>query len=125
MLVFLQPIILVSVPYRGLIFLNIRRGRRGRIKIKPFPSPTGDLYFSILQAMFNSLVSFPSPTGDLYFSIKNSAYWDTESRFRPLPGTYISQLQQRKNRKTRRNCVSVPYRGLIFLNTISAIPCKH
>ena len=37
---------------------------------------------------------FPSPTGDLYFSIIlcNNEKIEKHASFRPLPGTYISQL---------------------------------
>ena len=45
---------------------------------------------------------------------------DTQNRdcFRPLPGTYISQLLHGTS-KSGRKFVSVPYRGLIFLNHTS------
>ena len=36
-------------------------------------------------------------------------------RFRPLSGSYISQLRQ-SNQKKQSNKVSVPYRGATFLN---------
>ena len=86
-----------------------------------FPSPTGDLYFSIgmktalesittarfrplpgtyisqFEKHFSFLLSilFPSPTGDLYFSIGTVCdvmELQHDNRFRPLPGTYISQF---------------------------------
>ena len=58
-----------------------------------FPSPTGDLYFSITSAnICSTKKEFPSPTGDLYFSISICT-----------PSGFCSP-------------VSVPYRGLIFLN---------
>ena len=132
-----------------------------------FPSPTGDLYFSINTTILNVLVcqsfrplpgtyisqwrsklklqkvlkKFPSPTGDLYFSIQksNEGQQVPFASFRPLPGTYISQLIKVKAKKNGFRCfrplpgtyisqfflqirlekhytVSVPYRGLIFLN---------
>ena len=60
----------VSVPCRGLIFLNKTSGetKAGR---KLFPSPVGDLYFSIgeINAYDEYDLLFPSPVGDLYFSI--------------------------------------------------------
>ena len=38
-----------------------------------FPSPTGDLYFSITSAnICSTKKEFPSPTGDLYFSIEST-----------------------------------------------------
>ena len=59
---------LVSVPYRGATFLNI------------------DRTFLMLQAQF------PSPIGELHFSIAtaSSVAWGNIS-FRPLSGSYISQ----------------------------------
>ena len=47
---------------------------------------------------------------------------DTQNRdcFRPLPGTYISQLLHGTS-KSGRKFVSVPYRGLIFLNSYEEI----
>ena len=60
-----------------------------------FPSPTGDLYFSITSAnICSTKKEFPSPTGDLYFSISICT-----------PSGFCSP-------------VSVPYRGLIFLNWV-------
>ena len=60
----------VSVPYRGATFLN-----KGLIWVKQirtqFPSPIGELHFSIGDYMnlkgFD--VPFPSPIGELHFSI--------------------------------------------------------
>ena len=40
-----------------------------------FPSPTGDLYFSITSAnICSTKKEFPSPTGDLYFSIPSPQF---------------------------------------------------
>ena len=67
--------------------------------LKKFPSPTGDLYFSMVVrgVESNHPTPFPSPTGDLYFSIVCSS------------GLKLWQF------------VSVPYRGLIFLNLVSLV----
>ena len=61
--------------------------------LNPFPSPTGDLYFSIVhvKSEITDFPSFPSPTGDLYFSIFIGVVTIVGTSFRPLPGTYISQ----------------------------------
>ena len=61
---------MVFVPYRGLIFLNSKKDFVGELQ-EVFPSPTGDLYFSIVPVLTShaGLNPFPSPTGDLYFSI--------------------------------------------------------
>ena len=62
----------VSVPYRGATFLN---GETADIKAmykSMFPSPIGELHFSIaeLHLLYNIYISFPSPIGELHFSIK-------------------------------------------------------
>ena len=95
-------LIMVSVPYRGLIFLNriwcvIPESAKG---FRPLPGTYISQYCNVLSTP--SLVCF-----------------------RPLPGTYISQWSRVCCQKWHKRTVSVPYRGLIFLNTISAIPCKH
>ena len=68
---------MVFVPYRGLIFLNSKKDFVGELQ-EVFPSPTGDLYFSIVPVLTShaGLNPFPSPTGDLYFSIKESSYYE-------------------------------------------------
>ena len=132
---------LVSVPCRGLIFLNAGDVLCERWK-EMFPSPVGDLYFSIvvreakkqtqkcvsvpcrgliflnknwwvkktvswvsvpcrgliflnkeLEIEGIKLTAFPSPVGDLYFSIcVTEKHWtQVYYCFRPLSGTYISQ----------------------------------
>ena len=58
-----------------------------------FPSPIGELHFSILSKIFSSIVGkFPSPIGELHFSIVITNFIKTG------------------------NPVSVPYRGATFLN---------
>ena len=110
---------MVFVPYRGLIFLNSKKDFVGELQ-EVFPSPTGDLYFSIpFETPYTAKTRFPSPTGDLYFSmafgilyfengirvsvpyrgliflncLSLSVWIDNGSSFRPLPGTYISQYK--------------------------------
>ena len=121
-------------------------------KNKPpgFPSPVGDLYFSIsIQDATTGEAKFPSPVGDLYFSIElNHGKQRIQNCFRPLSGTYISQSSYHtavgESRSVSVPCrgliflnamhgcpamqrcpVSVPCRGLIFLNTISTTSCKY
>ena len=85
---------MVFVPYRGLIFLNSKKDFVGELQ-EVFPSPTGDLYFSIpFETPYTARTRFPSPTEDLYFSM--------------VTQTIVVTVQ----------IVSVPYRGLIFLNGI-------
>ena len=112
---------MVSVPCRGLIFLNKKVYSCQSATL--FPSPVGDLYFSINLKRFTKLIPivsvpcrgliflnhftiqlfipfllFPSPVGDLYFSIIREDVYDI---------IFV---------------VSVPCRGLIFLNEICIKP---
>ena len=91
--------LVVSVPYRGATFLNALKKATG--ETNRFPSPIGELHFSIL--LLRSTIQ-------------------TENCFRPLSGSYISQLCQQILKRVQRT-VSVPYRGATFLNTIPATPC--
>ena len=114
---FLYQFLTVSVPYRGATFLNDYRV--AEVTFNEFPSPIGELHFSICQRIF--LICFyqkvfPSPIGELHFSIQalvggkmlprvsvpyrgatflnslRSSLRATKQRFRPLSGSYISQL---------------------------------
>ena len=92
-----MPVSSVSVPYRGLIFLNLAQSPFSfRMCGEKFPSPTGDLYFSILMRKSAKMrlknLSF-RPLPGTYISQFYEGYgWDIECNcFRPLPGTYISQ----------------------------------
>ena len=59
----------VSVPYRGATFLNSQI--LSNPQPHPFPSPIGELHFSILYMFTTSatFTVFPSPIGELHFSI--------------------------------------------------------
>ena len=61
---------------------------------------------------------FPSPIGELHFSIIICLYHSTKCirRFRPLSGSYISQSSEKETVTTWGSIVSVPYRGATFLN---------
>ena len=83
----------VSVPYRGATFLNSLSMKAGDGMEMVFPSPIGELHFSILFLYF--LIIF-------FFG------------FRPLSGSYISQYFAWFNHPF--SIVSVPYRGATFLN---------
>ena len=90
----------VSVPYRGLIFLNEYLFVSER---KPqFPSPTGDLYFSIEISLKNKSRQFSVsvPYRGLIFlnAVEDFVLYEDVD-------------------------VSVPYRGLIFLNQYNNIKC--
>ena len=89
----------VSVPYRGLIFLN----QYNNIKcagMPKFPSPTGDLYFSMAVKIeiAKSFKKVSVPYRGLIF-LNGSAWGGIEPPY----------------------TVSVPYRGLIFLNLVSLV----
>ena len=59
-----------------------------------FPSPIGELHFSILSNLGSpqNLIKFPSPIGELHFSMKStSRNGGAQHSFRPLSGSYISQ----------------------------------
>ena len=60
---------------------------------------------------------FPSPIGELHFSIFNIIFILFQLfGFRPLSGSYISQSRWVNAKKLRVETVSVPYRGATFLN---------
>ena len=109
--------IIVSVPCRGTTFLNKKQYTIIKSSGK-FPSPVGELHFSISpRNVISCYVSvsvpcrgttflkkdllpvedfgneFPSPVGELHFSNKTtvSAEGNIKSSFRPLSGNYISQ----------------------------------
>ena len=66
-------------------------------KQKKFPSSIGELHFSMEpQGLLAQLVEqFPSPIGELHFSIMCCDYSiNYQTRFRPLSGNYISQLNR-------------------------------
>ena len=118
-----KPFVIVSVPYRGATFLN-KAGRNVKSKDgKKFPSPIGELHFSMLylspvivrllnrfRPLSGSYISqsvkalilelstlFPSPIGELHFSIgfQKLLQLSLKNGFRPLSGSYISQYHPR------------------------------
>ena len=108
-----------------------------------FPSPIGELHFSIFSLNSTKLFPqrFPSPIGELHFSMimargkklsrirvsvpyRGATFLNNEKvvkcrikqRFRPLSGSYISQFENRNVIRSYYETVSVPYRGATFLN---------
>ena len=108
-------------------------------------SPIGELRFTIMFDEFDKTFGgvFPSPIGELHFSIVTIVIYNTSTMvhsFRPLSGSYISQwdLQDQTNKIKKAfpspigelhfsmveskdidivlGFVSVPYRGATFLN---------
>ena len=104
-----------------------------------FPSPVGELHFSILylDSCMVQITLFPSPVGELHFSMAGKTCSTEKKRagFRPLSGNYISQLVVAKPSKPFPEIVSVPCRGTTFLNcknkadftnreTDVSVPCR-
>ena len=86
---------IVSVPYRGATFLNIKTFQTSADSRRKFPSPIGELHFSILylENFHIYITQFPSPIGELHFSIEQAkSFGKAMHGFRPLSGSYISQL---------------------------------
>ena len=62
---------------------------------------------------------FPSPIGELHFSIPSGTRpRRTHQGFRPLSGSYISQFETLNGAVYKPDNVSVPYRGATFLNDV-------
>ena len=112
----------VSVPYRGATFLN---EMREHLKISraefSFPSPIGELHFSIARTNLidarSELVSVPY-RGATFLNMTTKINSALNEGFRPLSGSYISQLSLDVAHATVCR-VSVPYRGATFLNNVS------
>ena len=84
----------VSVPYRGATFLN-EVFKYYKKKNKPVSVPyRGATFLNTLPDLTIHLVSFPSPIGELHFSMVQSVLLLIvlqKNSFRPLSGSYISQ----------------------------------
>ena len=81
-----------------------------------FPSPVGELHFSMETPVVPSAcIQFPSPVGELHFSIFSYSACITllSISFRPLSGNYISQCQT-KIRCKRSNGFPSPVGELHF-----------
>ena len=86
--------LLVSVPFRGTVFLNLRE---------------------INRLLWLLMVSVPF-RGTVFLNDIRVSVPATVQRFRPLSGNCISKLWQRKYYGFH-GTVSVPFRGTVFLNT--------
>ena len=108
----------VSVPYRGATFLNnIFRLSTDKKDIL-FPSPIGELHFSIGKIISGPLVNDCfRPLSGSYISqlFAHPLLLRIHNSFRPLSGSYISQLEL-GILYSGNSIVSVPYRGATFLN---------
>ena len=79
----------------GELHFSIKKGTYLPSKDNLFPSPIGELHFSIVTCKLanKTFSKFPSPIGELHFSIKLgvTSSLKMEKSFRPLSGSYISQ----------------------------------
>ena len=110
--------IFVSVPYRGATFLNCNNKKAWSWHAgERFPSPIGELHFSIVPCLqFSTDICFRPLSGSYisqYF-LQICKEHGLQS-FRPLSGSYISQYGNDKMCDFS-TLVSVPYRGATFLN---------
>ena len=114
----------VSVPFPGILFLNVRTLVRNtelsRVSV-PFP---GILFLNYIPAVVILNDGFPSPSRGSYFSIDDGLdYADEMHGFRPLPGDLISQLIGVVCIISWCTCtVSVPFPGILFLNPVLYMP---
>ena len=111
--------ILVSVPYRGATFLNTVVAFVKNEKEVAFPSPIGELHFSMeVFKTQEATLEFPSPIGELHFSIHLRLNMSFLIRLFPSP---IGELHFSISPKIilwMCTGVSVPYRGATFLNQL-------
>ena len=86
---------IVSVPLRGTTFLNAKRKKVDTMKVM-FPSPYGELHFSIIFAMgkgYMRQVSVPL-RGTTFLNQQRPGRRAGSRGFRPLTGNYISQFSR-------------------------------
>ena len=105
------------VPYRGATFLN--SWYNSLMVLGRFPSPIGELHFSIWTYIFNRSrfrgVSVPYRGATFLNQMMENMQFSQKS-FRPLSGSYISQYSIECVYTGEYRIVSVPYRGATFLN---------
>ena len=90
-----------------------------------FPSPVGELHFSIninIQIGLNNPISVPCRGTTFLNRMTLNCLKLLRKHFRPLSGNYISQSVSSATVFTQRTVISVPCRGTTFLNTIPTIP---
>ena len=85
---------MVSVPYRGATFLNCGMNAT-IIYYNGFPSPIGELHFSIEFGIMDEWIRYVSVPyrGATFLNISAYAVKICKYSFRPLSGSYISQLK--------------------------------
>ena len=109
----------VSVPYRGATFLNILLLFFSFTSFLLFPSPIGELHFSMRFSNTTKRRTnlFPSPIGELHFSITHLWTQKKSSMTFPSPiGELHFSIVLFATLGIFLWIVSVPYRGATFLN---------
>ena len=84
-----------------------------------FPSPIGELHFSISNRAVASAITdllFPSPIGELHFSITTHNIEDYWNNLFPSPIGELHFSIHQDDAMFLCHLVSVPYRGATFLN---------
>ena len=84
---------MVSVPCRGTTFLNFHQKPSDNNLCPTSFRPLSGNYISQLRRSFimANTTMFPSPVGELHFSIGVYFFQLVDCSFRPLSGNYISQ----------------------------------
>ena len=116
----------VSVPFRGSVFLNMKRIRMLRCSFHVSVPFRGSVFLNhlVLADWEGNENQFPSPSGVLCFSINQIISLKVLLSFRPLPGFCVSQYVFRYACQTVIN-VSVPFRGSVFLNPVTISHSRH
>ena len=90
---------IVSVPYRGATFLNIKTFQTSADSRRKFPSPIGELHFSMSMpgsaTLTCCLVSVPYRGATFLNFLSDIFKGQGLVGFRPLSGSYISQYHPR------------------------------
>ena len=89
-----ESICIVSVPFPGILFLNMEMAEKESALYKCFRPLPGDLISQCVTIIAVDMI---------------------ETGFRPLPGDLISQSMRREY-LIKRVFVSVPFPGILFLN---------
>ena len=106
-------------PLPGYLISQLGLDRIDRVvrhSFRPLPGYLISQYFQCSAWIVRRL--FPSPSGVSHFSIYYYFIkWRTKICFRPLPGYLISQYTASVRYDSAVRIVSVPFRGISFLNS--------
>ena len=108
---------IVSVPYRGATFLNFDSAFSHGELTDLFPSPIGELHFSIV--IFPSVQCVLRPVsvpyrGATFLNAHSGRSTKPKNCFRPLSGSYISQLVEISHITKNENLFPSPIGELHF-----------